>query len=318
MLKTGIHTTEDFVRKVVNGRFSGRQIVSVGLYDELQESGREDADELQGVLLRRYATGTGTFKRTYRDRFREFDRRVVPLIGELAKEKGRCRVHDLGVSDGRTAFDFFSALSDSGTRGLEFLASDFAPYATIISDPSTRLSIALGHQEELTQVVWPPFVFSVPRRESRLLYPLNALILDTLLRTSVPRLISRYEDGDETIHTRRVTLICGALSRLVKDDPRVDFMQYDVMKPSDRRFDIVRAMNVLNQEYFSDEQLKVALRNIRDSLEDGGVFVTGKNESPDSQVAGGVYKKERNGSFVELSSLGERTPIHDLIVALDS
>lgn len=49
-------------------------------------------------------------------------------------------------------------------------------------------------------------------------------------------------------------------------------------------------MNVLNPNYFSDEQMNTVLHNIASSLEEGGILIAGSNWDAGSSVRGGVYR----------------------------
>ena len=60
------------------------------------------------------------------------------------------------------------------------------------------------------------------------------------------------------------------------------------------RFDIIRAMNVLNYDYFPEAQLRQAVQNVIQSLREGGLFITGSNVEKGTVVDGGIYKKTKN------------------------
>jgi chemotaxis methyl-accepting protein methylase len=56
-------------------------------------------------------------------------------------------------------------------------------------------------------------------------------------------------------------------------------------------FHCVRAMNVLNDSYFSAEQMRKILLNVHNSLKNNGLFIAGSNQDPGSPVSGAVFSK---------------------------
>jgi len=233
---------------------------------------------------------------SFRAWFEEFDARVVQeLLRRLNPSLG-VAIHDLGVSDGRTAVDFFRRLGSLEHVNLRFVASDAFPDLTVVTDPRMSLVVVFdpGTRAPL-QVIWPPFVFNVTQRESALLYPVNRMILLALLRTRVPALLARFAADDPSLNVTRTRLLTLDCLRLLASDPRFTFERHNILEPARDRFNLVRAMNVLNRSYFSDADLRLASAHVHESLVPGGLLVTGSNEDAGSPVDGAIYERTATG-----------------------
>jgi hypothetical protein len=73
-------------------------------------------------------------------------------------------------------------------------------------------------------------------------------------------------------------------------------------------------MNVLNRDYFSEEQLRKAIENIAVSLNAGGLLITGSNTEAGTTVNGGIYQK-KGARFERLGASGSRSQVDALITA---
>ena len=103
MLKFGI-TNLDQMRNRKFKTFLKRKRgnISITLYDKIHTF--SDADTIAERILLLFSDERGAYKRTYQKRFGEFDAQV---IHELSKFSPPQTFHDVGISDGRTALDFF-------------------------------------------------------------------------------------------------------------------------------------------------------------------------------------------------------------------
>ena len=194
---------------------------------------------------------------------------VVELIEERLPGDRSLAVHDLAVSDGSTAVNLFERL---GAIRRVHSFHRFGPVtrcrrrgtteqvATAVLDPATNQPL---------QVIWPPFVFNVEKRESALLYPINRALLVILLRTRVRRLLERYSAADPSIMTRHIRLLAPAVLGALESDQRFVFERHDILQPLAGRFGLVRAMNILNRSDFEDDQLRVAIGHVARALTHG-------------------------------------------------
>ena len=70
----------------------------------------------------------------------------------------------------------------------------------------------------------------------------------------------------------------------------------------------------MKRDYFAEADLKLAVRNVNLSLNEGGLFITGSNMERGTIVDGGIYKKVR-GRLKLLEKSGEGSHVHALILA---
>lgn len=315
MLKLGVCDAADLDLRALRGFLGRNKFVAATLYPALAASDRPDRDELLERILFRFPTRNASLKRTQSARFEAFDAAFLERFRASLVPGRSYAVHDAGVSDGRTAVDFFRALAALPGLDFRFFASDYAPEVTAVEDAGSRLALVLDPvSEELLQIVWPPFVFNVPKGESPLLYPLNHLVRRWLLAGRVPALLARWRAGDPGVRATAIRLLHPSVSALEAGDPRFRFERHDLLAPAPRRYDVVRAMNVLNRSYFSEADLARAVAHVADSLPPGGWFVVGANQDRGSTVNGAVYRRTPQG-FERVLAHGAGSEIDAIVAA---
>ena len=308
MLKTGIHHRKQLIRARLEASWGRRKFVSIELYPEIADEGA-DSEWLRQHTLARFALANGTYKTTYASRFPEFDRNTLRIIRQVFPAPERLEVHDLAVSDGRTSVEFFGALSEEYGDRVRFRASDSDPRVFVLRHPGARTRAVVDADGNLLQIVSPPFVFNVPKSESRLLYPLNHLLRWRLNETSVRRLLR-----DPNAERRAVELVHPSCARLSASDPRFELVRHDIAQPAYAVFDVVRAMNILNPSYFERAAMERISGLLCESVAPGGLLVTGSNLEPGSTVEGSVFLKEGSG-MRELWAAGQGSTARELILA---
>jgi hypothetical protein len=312
MIRFGIYRRQDLTPHTCRGFFARRRPVAITLYPEVAAGNDPDRDLLLQHILRRFAIENGTFKRTDTRRFADYDTQVARIIRERFETSRPFAVHDMAVSDGRTSVEFFRTLAAINGLEISFVASDLAADLTVVQHGDRKLSAVLdAHTRVLLQVIRPPFVFNMTKRESGWLYPGNHLVWALFVARQVRHLLA----DTETARLRRfsIRLLAPECLRLAVEDKRFRFRRQDILEPSPHRFDLVRAMNVLNHSYFSDRELRTALTNIFQSLRAGGLLATGSDKGADTPVNGGVYERTLSGFRREWVS-GSGSPVDDIIM----
>ena len=87
-----------------------------------QLAGFQNGAELAEAILFKFSDGRGVWKATYAKRFGSFDATVCELV-KTHLGAGPLVVHDLAVSDARTAVDFYQSLQRNRIDA-RFYASD--------------------------------------------------------------------------------------------------------------------------------------------------------------------------------------------------
>lgn len=310
MLKPGIHRLDQLRLEHLTSWWGRRKLIAIDLYPQIAAANLPDRDELQQHALLRFALANGTFKRTYGGRFRDFDREAIAIALDAFPPPCALRVHDMAVSDGRTSVDFFEALAERYGQGLRFHASDLVPYVWRLQRAGEPLRVIVDDEDHVLQVIRPPFVFSVPRPEDVRLYPLNHAIRRMLQARAVPRLLAAAAAGQA--ERTRIDLVHAECAKRVRDDARFELTQHDITRPVGSEFHVVRAMNILNPDYFDAATLEQIVGHVCGSVAEGGVLVTGSNQGPDSPVLGSIFRKS-GGRFEELHASAGGSPVRALV-----
>jgi hypothetical protein len=316
MLERGICNLQDLMRAV--GSMKGslnhlRRPCYVGLYEEVLASAVHNVDLLLEAVLEGFCTFNGVFKRTNSARFGHFDKQIVSFMGSVPSVGERYLIHDLAVSDGRTACDFFFKLSSVFGDRIDFYATDSCLKVCILQQQGARTRLVTDENGNILQIMFPPFVLSSKRsKRQMLLYPGNRAIRWFLRLTAVKEIQRLAILGDSSIDRREILLICPQARAALEKHHNFHIEVHDIFSRTPRRYSAVRAMNIFNPTYFSEREMVKALRYVHDSLEQRGILITGSNEDAGSTVDGGVYRKQEDGFLLECR-LGGGSPIDHLL-----
>ena len=293
MLKLGIHTIEG-LRADLAGR-PGRRVrqVAIALLSVLDDE--PDSDKLRERVLLELADDRGAYKRTYRKRFDVFDESACELIRDRFSRDEPLAVLDCGISDGRTAVDFFQKLAGAYVE-LKYLGTDYDPYVKIVRDRA--VTVVFSSKNQPLQMIRPPFVFNLKRLElerwSR--YPVNRFLVGVLYKRHVPAMLKQIAESHSG---ETIALFCNDATKLAAHDQRFRLERYDVLQSPPGRYHVIRMMNLLNPTYFSEAEFDRIIVNVRNGLVDGGLFVIGSNHDAGTEVAGGIYSL-KNSRFTRL------------------
>ena len=315
MFKRGICTVNDLIAAQGSpARKRFRPNYYIGLYEEALTANGIGDNRWQERILEPFAVRNAVFKRTAKERFNDFDTKTVELLCKLPALRSSFAVHDLAVSDGRTACDLFDKLAREFGDALEFYASDLCLKVSSVRRPGERLTLVVDPGSKLLQIVFPPFVLPVSTSEPWLLYPVNRLLRAVLMRTAVKRLMRVLRENRGELEEREILLLCPEAREHLRHYPNFHVETYDMLEMPPRKFEAVRAMNIFNRTYFSDCVLAKAVNNVFESLTEDGVFVTGSNQDAGSRVNGSIYRKSA-GRFIRLYQSALGSPVDHLIMA---
>jgi hypothetical protein len=276
-----------------------------------------DDAELRELVMLEFTDDRGAYKRTYRSRHRAFDQIALDVLAsEMSGTQGGLTVHDVAVSSGLGAVEFFHDL-DARFSLATFIASDYDPFVSIVK--RRCYSVAFSSRKVPLQVTCPPFVISLMRKDSAWLYPVNYLVRKIFQSWIIPRMTSSagaFVDGADIV---AVDLFSKEARRLARNDSRFVLRDYDLLATTGelRDVDCIRAMNVLNSTYFDPSQLALVLRSILAQLRENGIFICGSNQDVGTEVDGAIYKKV-DGKFQLLKSTVERPKIDAHITELNN
>lgn len=281
--------------------------ISITLYENIKSF--PEADELAEHTLFLFSDERGAYKRTYQKRFEVFDTQVLDLLKEVFVNSDSLYFHDVGVSDGRTALDFFEKLSQEFSQ-IHYFASDYNPSVYILEKGRTKVTIS--HTGKILEIVFPPFVFNKIKSDNFFYYPLNHLVCFFIELFPVRSIMKQYNQG--RLKPTELLLFAPIVLQKVKKDDRFMVGQHDLLKSFGKTVHIIRAMNVLNLSYFSTEEFQRVIENLYKGLKEGGILITGSNQEAGSLVHAGLYQKKGN-RFKKLFQSGESSPVEFLILS---
>jgi hypothetical protein len=249
----------------------------------------------------RLRMGNGVYKYTAPRRFAD----VAAEVDALLKERllgGDLAVHDLGVSDATTSVELFESLAPVWPR-LRFTMSDWFDAVYVMTPADGAWSAVLDAERRVIQFFGRGFVLT-PQTPPRRWHPVNRALLRRLRQDLEPRALDAARDlRDDAApeapvgwSVEKIPLVCRAALDLVRRDPRATFVRHSVLEPMRGRFRLVRAMNVLNRGYFGDDDLRRAVGRVRDALDEGGVFLVGRNvDEEDGRTSATAFVRTHAG-----------------------
>ncbi len=255
---------------------------------------RADAiPELKSAAVRDYVyraffTANATSKQTSAGRLADLDRLACSII----TEHKLAVIHDVGVSSGVTSLDLYRSLATTGLP-LSFHISDkYAVYGSA-GRRLVRIIDAEGAVREL-------YVCGLlGKRDVSYRFPATRFLYWLLANRPVRGPVRSFVLFDREV----LQHIDASLIR------RIDYDVFTTHMP--RSFSFVRCMNLLNLDYFPRESIEPALRNLGESLQEGGVLQIGRTH-PDGTSHATFYT--RRGTRLEmLQEVGRGTELRELI-----
>jgi len=230
----------------------------------------------------------GTRKTTRPGRHAQSDRMLLEAL------RGRRPVIlDVGASDGSTSLDLLGAL---GGEFEAYYVTDKAP--RIRARAERGRTFFYGADGECVLVATPRWV-AYPTAGARVWRPLLRL-----LHGEIPPCDPGYPE---------VSLVQPRLHEIARRDPRVVIRDYDVFRPWDGpAATAVKAANLLNRAYFSDGQIREALRNLWRALAPEGLLLVIDNRGVEQAS---LFRRSAGG-FVPAGKVRGGTDVQDLVLGL--
>ncbi|HVY43999.1 MAG TPA: ATP-binding protein [Hyphomicrobiaceae bacterium] len=252
------------------------------------------ADEARFFSAIRLANGT--FKTTAAGRMRDLDALLARCAHDLRLLAPA--VLDVAVSSGVTTAELGRALADAGLRPA-ITATDLAIEARLVEVArGVRVlqdSAGRDLQYDIAGVPIRPWA-------RRLDYVTGYRLLSMLAR----RLCRNNKDSP----ARSVQLI----SRRIDDRSGISFVEDDLIRPNpqfERRFDIVRAANVLNRDYFDHTALSAMISNLIAYLRGPGALLVLNRTHLDGSNHGSICRLEPSGTMLVVARIGRGSEVEE-------
>ena len=243
-----------------------------------------------------FSTIDGVYKRTYQNRFANIEKAISTKIRMLFKNKTEIRVFDLAISDGVSSVEFFDQVSselpnvpcffDGSDKHISFFLQR-SLFGTTIKD-------SYG---QLTEFNFLGVSVNLAKPDHKI------YIINRLLRISIP-LLQRFTQK-MTPSPEEVSTLHELCLNLLGNRKQFNVFEFDIFEPiPSKKYDMIRAMNILNHSYFSKSELRALFLNCLSGLKDEGILIFGSNTTAGSTLNGMILQK-KNNSFVELSCFGK-------------
>jgi hypothetical protein len=233
---------------------------------------------------------SGVSKQTNTQRFAEVDHMSVQLI----TSRSLMKIHDVGVSSGITSLELRRQLDAAGFEGEMFISDKFARFWVHRRGASTDI---FDSDQNIVCSYFGPLVGD---SEDTWKLPISRLIYRRALKRGF----------DEKNEESFLLLHPDVLDAIEKSD--IGFIDFDVFEnQSERLFDYIRCMNLLNLGYFSTEKIMNGLRTLHTCLLQDGILQVGR-----THLEGGnhvsFYERTSDG-FAPVKTIGKGSEIAHLV-----
>jgi len=266
----------------------------------------------------------GVWKQTRRGRMQLVDRAVLALLRDWLNRGTNVAVADLAASTGVTSVELYDLLRKE--FDVRFVASDL--YRDLIAVRSRRWSATVVFDPEGRPVQYIAGRLVLPAQLSEsALYPINRAAKAILTRWFVPaarnalkRLdiqtlrdfeASRVDDFDVI----RLPMLSKDTLEAVRADRGFGFEVWDILEPLPMTAHVVRAMNILTRDHFSNASRVRALRNCVDAVLPGGLFVVGWSPTLDPAAVEATIYRVVDGGLTELIQFNGGSEIDEIIAS---
>lgn len=265
-----------------------------------------EADPVEADFYARLKMRNGTFKLTRPNRFQSVEDAFAPEIERRASTIRE--VLDVGVSTGVTTLDLDAMLAASGVTAT-LTATDLYIEAQIVD-------LAGGVRVLADSSGWPlQFdLFGRPIRSwTRRLDYATLAFLPLAAARAVAR--ARLPGAIAKGRTRPVRMV----TRRAEAESRVTFEENDLFAHTGAfadRFDLVRAANILNLNYFDTETIRLGLENLRHYLRGPGALLWIARTEEDGHNTATLFELGTDRRFTVVASVGGGSEIEPIVLDL--
>lgn len=309
MFRTGVYKLKPLLRNRIKDIFGKSKNISISLLNELDIiQDEEQRENISEIILNRFNSDRNVLKRTYKNRYNEFD--IFSLNRILEENFNNLSILDIAISDGRASI-FFLKEAESRFGNFYYSGSDINIYYNIHKkNKKTNQFIVTDDLNRIIEIVVPPFVLNIARPEGAFYFLNNSikLLLEKTMKRKLINGVLKYQEKIELIHRDYIKLINSNNQFAIKN--------YNLHNEISEKYHVIRAMNILHSGYFSQTQFNLIFQNIYAGLHTNGLLIEGSNEDPGSPVAGAIYQKKPEG-FILISESDLKSRIKDKILSFN-
>lgn len=250
-----------------------------------------------------------TYKTTFHKRFEEINRYLVQEIKSGHMHAGS--ILDIGISSGISTVELYEELRSQGVQ-TKIVGTDILVHAYLVKVFHDCYAMVDSEGFPLRLDVFGRGMLPWVRSQD---YNTGFFVIRKLINVIFAgrsrRILSRAPDS----RIQNVKLVTPRL--LSSDDIRVcrdDIAQYN--PEFAQKFDLIRAANVMNKGYFSEEVLQAMLKNIRKYLSgtDSGLLIVRTHE--DNVNHGTLFRTAENGHLEVVERFGAGSEIESMVLRL--
>lgn len=303
MLTLGIYSKERYLSLGPERRALGARVA----YNLLRTGDNPSPEEIrmfEDICITLH-TSNGTFRTTFRERFKQVDAITIRWIQEFFPSSFPLRVEDRAVSSGLTSAEWWQRLAPA-FPALRFEASDLL--VELLEVPGGGETYIIEPNGKPLQYIRPPFVTSLSYPESW---------RNPLLRWVSSRAEKKFARLPKPpAGCRPIPCIHPEARALQRGNSNFRFEIRSVFERTPGSCEVLRTMNILNRAYFSAEQLAEAASAIFDSVVPGGIWIVGRTLEEDFTNHVSILRRqgecweilERIGNGSEMEDVALRTP----------
>jgi chemotaxis methyl-accepting protein methylase len=272
-----------------------------------------EQDALEYEFFIRVVLPNGTVKTTQPHRLDDLNRAVLPYIERLSDRP--VKIMDVGVSSGVSTQEWFDQLSASNIS-CDITATDLTIYASLVSFAPQLSALIDGNRNILHLDVWgrgmPPSakgLQGVCAATIRMLFR-GAMMVDS----NLPPLQGRIREAanGRLLRCEPVTLLSRKLTQL--ESLRV--VEEDLIAPEHpdfkAAFHVVRAANVLNHAYFSDQTLVQIIKKLNQRLKPNCILILCRTDKAGVNHAT-IFESMADATLRVIFRLGGGSEIEQLV-----
>jgi hypothetical protein len=265
------------------------------IFDITRLSDIEDSIFFNKVIST-YSNDNNTVKETNEGRFDSLNDSFLSLFPD---KQITINIHDVAVSSGITTCDLFTWLHLNNYKA-SIHASDMY---SVIQYYGNKVKYFYDADGKLSEVYFLNFYLQPKLTNKFILSKLLFKLMKSLARPNKPK--------------KKIFLFDKKFNSLVSKE-QIQFFELDLFgsKPIFGSYDFVRAMNILNLRFFSEEKLIFGMKKLLKSTNEGGILLIGRT-SLDGENNATYYQKSGN-QFIPMKKVNHGYEFDFLIEKINS
>jgi hypothetical protein len=228
---------------------------------------------------------------TRSNRFHNLD----PLLAEIISKFRINSILDVGVSSGETSLDLYNIIS----RDIELYISD--PFSFLYRRRLFFIDLFYNYNMRFVGIS----IFKKPIKNEY-----KNWFLD-----KIGKVVFKLFGNFKLQHTNlKEFLLCDDILKLLHQK-KINWLDFDLFNLNnfDKKFDMVRIMNVLNRELFTEKEFDFALTNLKAIMNEKGLLFIGRSFNNDSNKFKVSVYTFQDGKFILYSDLNGGSDFKDNI-----